>query len=137
MDDKKRYSDEDLIMFQALIEKKLERAKEQLKELRDTLTGESENGASDTAWQFKADDGSQNSTKDENTILAHKQEVFIESLQLALRRIQNKTYGICVHSGELIDRNRLLAVPNTTTCLVIKNQIADRGPINPQTNETD
>lgn len=133
-----RYSDQDLQVFKQLIERKLSVAIETFNELKEILTGASENDTKDTSWGFKADDGAQNSTKDETTILCHKQEVFIVSLQMALVRIEKGTYGICVHSGELIDRNRLMAVPNTTTSLVAKVTIAQNTfiPHNPDiTNE--
>ena len=136
-----RYSQEDLLIFKLLIEKKLNRAIETFNELKDILTGGSENNTDDTSWSFKADDGAQNSTKDETTILAHKQEVFIMSLQNALTRIEKGTYGICINSGELIDKNRLMAVPNTTTSLIAKieltNQVLIQIEINNQTDETE
>lgn len=130
----KKYSDADLLMFKALIEKKLNTATTHLAELKEILTGSTENHTNDTSWSFKADDGSQNNTKDETTILAHKQEVFIESLKLALMRIEKGTYGVCVKTGELIDRNRLLAVPNTTTSLLVKVEMQNQVIINNPTN---
>ena len=129
-----RYSDQDLAVFKQLIERKLSVAIETFNELKEILSGTSENDTKDTSWSFKADDGSQNNTKDETTILAHKQEVFIVSLQMALVRIEKGTYGVCIHSGELIDRNRLMAVPNTTTSLNAKITIQNTFVPNPDIN---
>lgn len=133
----KRYSDQDLLFFKQLIQKKLDSAIIQLTELKEILSGTSENDTKDTSWGFKADDGAQNSTKDETTILAHKQEVFIISLQNALTRIEKGTYGICTITGELIDKNRLMAVPGTTTSLsakiAIQTQIIIQNEIENQT----
>lgn len=121
MGERKWYSDEDLNMFKNLIEKKLQKAEELLLEQKGIMTGAHGNGTNDTSWSFKADDNPEYSTKQEAAILAHNQEVFISSCRKALIRIENKTYGICIQTGELIDRNRFLAVPHTTTCLVGKN----------------
>ncbi len=122
----KRYSDIELQQFKSLIDRKLSVAIQTFNELKEILSGNSENGTSDTSWSFKADDGSQNNTKDETTILCHKQEVFIVSLRMALVRIEKGTYGICVNTGELIDKNRLFAVPNTTTSLHAKVENQNR-----------
>lgn len=132
MNDKpNRYSAEELKVFDELIKVKLNRAVQMLAELKEILVGNSENDTKDTSWSFKADDGAQNSTKDETTILAHKQEVFIASLLQARTRIEKGTYGICVKSGELIDKNRLMAVPNTTTSLFIKIEMKNQIIIEP------
>ncbi len=110
-----RYSDDDLQMFKGIIENKLSRALELLEEHKEVMREAGE--------QFKPDDAPEYSNKQEATILAHKQEIFITSLRSALLRIEAKTYGICIKTGELIDRNRLMAVPNTSTGLLIKQQI--------------
>jgi len=130
-ENQKKYSEADLLMFKSIIEKKLASANQLLVELKEVLTGTSENGTDDTHRSFKQDDGAQNSTKDETTILAHKQELFIFSLQNALIRIEKGTYGVCVKTGELIDRNRLMAVPNTTTSLVVKIEMQNTYIPNP------
>lgn len=122
MTDKKGYSQEDLEVFKALIEKKLERALEVLQEQKEIMTGTGGNGTDDTRKTFQQDDAPEYANKQEAAIIAHKQEVFIDSLRNALIRIEKGTYGICIKTGELIDRNRLLAVPNTTTSLLMKNQ---------------
>lgn len=114
-----RYSEQDLQIFRNLIEKKIQRAQEALSELKDVMTGAG-NGTDDTRRNFSPDDAPEYANKQEAAILAHKQEVFISSLNMALMRIDKGTYGICIHTGELIDRNRLMAVPNTTTSLVAK-----------------
>lgn len=133
-----RYSDQDLQMFKALIERKLASAQELFDELKIILNGTAENNTDDTHKSFKADDGAQNSTKDETTILAHKQEVFIVGLKNALVRIEKGTYGVCIQTGELIDMNRLKAVPHTTTCLIVKKEQANQLIINTQiTDETE
>ncbi len=108
-----RYSSEDLLMFKELINSKLSKATEELILLKETMSGSDNNGTDDTSWKFSPDDSPQYCSKEDATILARKQEVFIQGLVEALKRIENGTYGICSISGELIDKNRLMAVPHT------------------------
>lgn len=123
MQDPKRYSDADLSMFKKLIIDKLKIAEEAYREQKDIMTGSKENSTDDTSWSFKSDDGPQYNSKEEATILAKKQEVYIISLKNALQRIENRTYGICFKTGELISKERLMAVPNTTLSLLVKTKV--------------
>lgn len=117
---KTRYSDQELNKFKKLIETKLESAIDELKLLKDTMT-KNDNTDEDTSWSFKGfEDSSVSLTREEVQHLAHKQEVFIQALKYALQRIDNKTYGICIKSGELIPIERLMAVPHTTTKIEFK-----------------
>lgn len=118
-----RYPAEDLLIFKAVIEDKLLRANENLKLLKDTMTGADNNGTDDTSWKFSPDDSPQFQSKEEATVLAYKQEVFIKGLMSALVRIDRGTYGVCSISGELIDRNRLMAVPHTMFNIQAKEAI--------------
>lgn len=117
---KTRYSDAELGKFKTIVETKLSSAVEELKLLKDTMT-KNDNTDEDTSWSFKGfEDSSVSLTREEVQHLAHKQEVFIQALKYALQRIDNKTYGICVNSGELIPMERLMAVPHTTTKIQFK-----------------
>jgi DnaK suppressor protein len=118
-----RYSKSDLQMFKELIEDKLSKALEHLNLLKQTMTGSDNNGTDDTGCKFSIDDVHLYTSKEDATILAHKQEVFILGLQEALKRIEKGTYGICYLTGELIDRNRLLAVPHTMFNIKSKESI--------------
>lgn len=118
---KTAYSKTELQEFKELIESKLQVAQETYKSLSEEIS-KTGNSASDTNWQFGSlEDGSDTTLREEINIVAARQKKFIESLQNALIRINNRTYGICRVSGELIPKNRLLAVPNTTTCIQSKN----------------
>jgi DnaK suppressor protein len=119
----KRYSKEELEFFKGLIITKLARAEESYRELKNSITGADENSTDDTGWSFKPDDGSNFCSKEEASILAKKQEVYIQSLKQALGRISNGTYGICAKTGNLISKERLIAVPNTTLSLLVKSKI--------------
>ncbi len=117
-----KYSDLQLQEFKKLIEKKLASAQEAYNLLKDEISKKDSNGANDTNWSFSIDDGDASLAMEEKNTLAAKQQKFIDSLQAALIRIQNKTYGICVKTGVLIPKERLLAVPGTTVCINAKNQ---------------
>ena len=118
--EKVRYSDEELAEFKELILEKLERAHEDLEMLNENVsrTGNSANDASHT---FKIlEEGSNVLSKEENSQLAARQYKYIQNLENALRRIENKTYGVCRVTGKLIPKERLRAVPHATLSVEAK-----------------
>ena len=124
---KTRYSDKELEEFRAIIKKKLEDAKRELTTLQAQLTSANDHGTDDTANTFKMlEDGSDSLAKEEAGQLASRQRKFIEQLENALVRIENKTYGVCRVTGKLIPKERLRAVPHTTQSIEAKlNQYRD------------
>ena len=112
MSEKTRYSDEELDEFKEMIEGKLAEAKKQLQTLRDQLTELNESSDSSRAGTFE--DGASNWQREHINKLAARQQKFIRNLEYALIRIQNKTYGVCSVTGELIDKKRLMLVPHAT-----------------------
>ena len=119
----KKYSDKQLLEFKKIIEKKIIRAKEDLQLLKSSYTNDKDNGTNDTAPTFKAfDEGSNTLSKEDNAVLASRQEKFIVSLQNALIRIENKTYGICRETGKLISKKRLMLVPHATLSIEAKSK---------------
>lgn len=121
--EKTRYSDSELQEFKEIIEKKIEEAQEDLKILRDSLSGKDNHGTDDTGRSFNMmEDGSDTSSREETAQLALRQEKFITNLQNALIRIENKTYGICRVTGKLINKDRLKLVPHATLSIEAKNQ---------------
>ena len=115
-----RYSDEELEEFKELILQKLEQARENLAQLSENIAG-GENSTDDTAPTFKIlEEGYSVSQKEENAKLAARTEKYIQNLEFALMRIENKTYGICCETGRLIPKERLRCVPITTRCLDAK-----------------
>jgi len=118
---KTRYSDEELEEFKTLILEKLEKAKRDLKMLTDAYTNNNEHGTNDTSPTFKVlEEGYQVLSKEENSRLAARQQKFITSLENALIRIENKTYGVCRETGKLISKERLRSVPHATLCIDAK-----------------
>lgn len=117
-----RYSDSDLAEFKELILKKVEEAKEDLALLKGSLSHNDDHGTNDTGRTFNMmEDGSDTLSREEVAQLASRQEKFIESLQNALIRIENKTYGICRVTGKLIQKERLKLVPHATLSIEAKN----------------
>ncbi len=124
MSEKTRYSDEELQEFKELIENKLAEARENLKLMRDQLTHKDDFGTDDTSPTFKMmEDGSETMSREELAQLAARQEKFIQHLENALVRIENKTYGICRVTGKLIPKERLRAVPHATLTIEAKEQM--------------
>ena len=117
---KKNYSTKELKEFEVLINQKLESAKELRSSLESSLSNKN-NGTDDTGWTFNMmEDGAATLSKEETATLIHNQSKFITSLEYALVRVKNGTYGVCSKTGELIPKERLIAVPHTTTTLQAK-----------------
>lgn len=118
-----RYSDADLADFKKLILAKLTTAKEEYNYLLKQIKSENENGTDDTASAYVAiDDGSASQQKENAGQLAARQQKFINNLETALVRVENKTYGICRVTGKLINKDRLKAVPHTTQSMEAKKK---------------
>ncbi|CAM1349217.1 MULTISPECIES: TraR/DksA family transcriptional regulator [Tenacibaculum] len=124
MDDVKiRYSDSDLLEFKEIIQKKIEKAEEDLRLLQASYKNGSDNGTDDTSPTFKSfEEGSDTMAKEANMQLAIRQEKFIRDLKNALVRIENKTYGICRVTGKLIQKERLKLVPHATLSIEAKRK---------------
>ena len=119
---KVRFSDEHLAEFKQLISVKIEQANKDLDMLKSSYKNDSNNGTDDTSAQFKAfEEGSATMSKEANAQLAIRQEKFLRDLKNALARIENKTYGICRVTGELINPERLKLVPHATLSIKAKN----------------
>jgi RNA polymerase-binding transcription factor DksA len=118
---KTRYSDTELQEFKDLILEKLRMAKGELSSLTQSLSNPNMNGTDDTAGTYKTlEDGSATLEKEQTNQLAARQKKFIESLESAIVRIENKTYGICRETGKLIQKERLRAVPHATLSMEAK-----------------
>ncbi len=121
-----RYSDKDLAYFKEIILKKIATAEENLALLEASYKNDSDHGTEDTSPTFKPfEAGSETMSKEANMRLAIRQERFIRDLKNALIRIENKTYGVCRVTGELIQRKRLELVPHATLSIEAKKQQAD------------
>ena len=121
MAEKTRYSDEELERFRAIIMEKLENAKIDYEQLRDGVTNSDGNDVSDTSPTFNVlEEGATTLSKEESGRLAQRQMKFIQNLQAALVRIENKTYGVCRETGKLIPAERLRAVPHATLSIEAK-----------------
>jgi DnaK suppressor protein len=123
MEEKTRYSDVELEEFRQIINEKLEKAQQDYEMLRNGLTNLDGNDVMDTSPTFKIlEEGAATLSKEESGRLAQRQMKFIQHLQAALIRIENKTYGICRETGKLIPKERLRAVPHATLSIEAKSQ---------------
>ena len=114
---KTRYSDAELAEFKVIIEEKLAKAKAEYNTLRQVVMHNGTNDIEDTTPSFRTveDDGAFQLSKEEASQMAQRQYKFIQNLEAALVRIENKTYGICRVTGKLIPKERLRLVPHATT----------------------
>lgn len=119
--EKTRYSDEELAEFKAIILDKLGKAKSDYEMLRASITHTMSNDTEDTSPTFKVlEEGAATLSKEESGRLAQRQLKFIQHLEAALVRIENKTYGICRETGKLIPKERLKIVPHATLSIEAK-----------------
>lgn len=122
MAEKKRYTDEELLEFKAIINEKLRLARRDFNDMMTQLRNADGNDVDDTSPTYKAlEEGSSAQTKDDLAQMAHRQQKFIQGLEAALIRIENRTYGIDRITGELIPKERLRAVPHATLSVASKN----------------
>ena len=117
-----RYSDAELQEFKKIIQEKIAKAEKDLALINESFINDQNNGTDDTSPTFKAfEEGAETLSKEQNSILARRQEKFIRDLKHALIRIENKTYGVCRVTGKLIPKERLMAVPHATLSIEAKN----------------
>ena len=122
MDERVRYNESDLQEFRKIILEKIAKAEKDLVMINESFLNDHNNGTDDTAPTFKAfEEGAETLSKEQNAILAGRQEKFIRDLKHALIRIENKTYGLCRVTGKLIPKERLMAVPHATLSIEAKN----------------
>ena len=122
-DTRSRDRDAELAEFKTLLLAKLEDAQRDYELLKSTLSHKDDHGTDDTSPTFKLlEDGSDVMSKEETAVLASRQEKYIQNLQNALVRIENKSYGICRITGKLIPKERLRVVPHATTSMEGKLQ---------------
>lgn len=119
---KTRYNDEELKEFRVIINEKLKLARRDYEAMMRTLMNADGNDVDDTSPTYKVlEEGSATQSKEELIQLANRQQKFITGLEAALIRIANKTYGIDRITGELIPKQRLMAVPHATLSVESKN----------------
>ena len=126
---KVRYSDEELEEFRTIINDMLDKARKEYNTLRRVIMHNGSNDIEDTTPSFKTveDDGAYQLSKEEASQLAQRQYKFIQNLEAALVRIENKTYGICRETGQLIPKERLRLVPHATLTVEAKEKLAKKG----------
>lgn len=102
------YSAEELKFFEKILLEKLEKANYELqifeKALQEASVDASRRVFEENAEVIETENVGQ---------LAERQQKFIKQIEMALQRIKNGTYGICVSTGKKIDKERLKVVPHT------------------------
>lgn len=124
MTEKTKYSDEELEEFKILITNKLKKAQEELQLYMSQINDHAEN---DESKSKGLEDGIGTVEVERMNTLAARQKKYIQHLENALIRIENKVYGICRESGKLIQKERLMAVPHATLSISAKES---RKPFN-------
>ena len=120
-EEKTRYSEEELKEFEDIINEKIDKAQNELTMLKESLSRSNDSGTDNTSSHAKVlEDGADTAEKENLSQLAARQQKFINSLENALIRIKNGTYGLCIETGRLIPKERLRAVPHTMLSIEAK-----------------
>lgn len=119
-EEKKRYSEEELKEFEAIINQKLDAQRKELAYIKDTLSRKNDSGTDNTGAATKLMEDVDTSEREQMSQSAARLQKFITQLENALVRIKNGTYGICVDTGKLIPKERLQAVPHTQQTIEAK-----------------
>lgn len=120
-EEKLAYSSSELKEFEDLINLKLEKAKQEFNNLKSSLNKNDDSGSNSSFSYAKTlEDGADTAEKESLNQLAVRQQKFINNLENALIRIKNGTYGVCIDTGKLIPKDRLMAVPHTMHCIEAK-----------------
>ena len=115
--------------IQELSHKKPGGAKKELAYLQGLITRKDEMGGdNDDARYMTMEDGSMSMEREQLSQMASRQITYIDHLEKAMMRIENKTYGICRVTGKLIDKARLRAVPHATLSLEAKLGLVKPAP---------
>ena len=126
-----RYSDTELSEFRDLINKKMESAKKELAYLQGLITRKDEMGGDESDNRYiTMEDGGMSMEREQLSQMASRQIQYIDHLEKAIMRIENKTYGICRVTGKLIDKARLRAVPHATLSLEAKLGLVKPSAVN-------
>lgn len=124
-EERKRYSEDDLKEFAAIISSKLDQTKSELNYIKESLSKKNDTGTDNTAGNSKPlEDGADTSEKENLSQLAARLQKFLVQLENAAIRIKNGTYGVCIDTGQLIPKERLRAVPHTQHTIEAKNKRA-------------
>lgn len=115
------YSDEELEYFRDIIIKKRDDAEKELESLQSSLRDSMENASDESAYSFHmADAGTDAQEREKTYMLYNRTRKFVRYLDDALKRIDNKTYGVCKVTGKKISKGRLEAVPHTQLSIEAK-----------------
>lgn len=115
------YSDKDLEYFREIILKKRTEAEDELNTLQRSLRESMENSSDESAYSFHmADAGTDAQEREKTYMLFNRTRKFVKYLDDAIKRIDNKTYGVCKVTGKKISKGRLEAVPHTQLSIEAK-----------------
>ena len=115
------YNDEELEYFKQIILNKRDEAESELTTLQNLLRESMENASDESAYSFHmADAGTDAQEREKTYMLFNRTKKFIRYLDDALKRIENKTYGVCKVTCKQIAKGRLEAVPHTQLSIEAK-----------------
>src|SRR5690625_5432477 len=102
------YNDEELNYFKEIILKKRNDTEMEPNILKNLLRERMENSSDESAYSFHmADAGTHAQEREKTYMLYNRTRKFIRYLDEALKRIENKTYGVCKVTGKKIAKGRL------------------------------
>jgi DnaK suppressor protein len=121
---KKGFSKTELEKFKKIILDKRKEILEELESLKatmmDTTTGQYEVESSN--YSLHMEQGTDAMEREKTFLFASREGKFLNYLEDALKRIERGDYGFCTECGNLIDKERLEAVPHASQCIDCKTK---------------
>ena len=119
---KKKWTQKELEKFKTLILEKREVVTAELLEAKEKADEVLNNNSTNAIYSsHMADAGSDQQEMEKNYYMMNRENNYLQYLERALSMIVEGSFGICAGCGELIDKERLIEVPHTSSCFDCKS----------------
>ncbi|MAQ43251.1 MAG: hypothetical protein CMG25_02025 [Candidatus Marinimicrobia bacterium] len=118
---KKQWNQKELEGFRVLVNEKRDDILASIEQARSRADDIIKEGNQSSIYSsHMADAGSDQQSLEHAYSIINRESKFLNYLDKALQRIDDKTFGICFECGELISKDRLAEVPHATKCFDCK-----------------
>ena len=119
---KKKWTQKELEKFKILILEKREVVTAELLEAKEKADEVLNNNSTNAIYSsHMADAGSDQQEMEKNYYMMNRENNYLQYLERALSMIVEGSFGICASCGDLIDKERLIEVPHTSSCFDCKS----------------
>ena len=120
---KKKWSVKELEEFKTLILEKRRVVADDLAVAKEKADEVLKNNSVNAIYSSHiADAGSDQQEMEKNYYMMDRENTFLQYLTRALEMLDAGTFGICTSCGKLINKERLMEVPHTSSCFDCKSK---------------